>query len=83
MPDDLQGDIQATAEDIAADAEVLHGIEKEKATLDATDPRTLELAVQAEALARDMAAKTVTERELVVEANGDARPASTEDEPEA
>ena len=34
MPDDLQGDIQATAEDIAADSEALQAIETEKAALD-------------------------------------------------
>ena len=68
MPDDVQSDFQATAEDIAADSEVLRDIETEKSELDATDPRTLELTAKAEALARDIAAKTVAERELVVEA---------------
>jgi hypothetical protein len=82
MPDDLQSDIQATAEDIAADTETLHGIETEKATLDATDPRALELAAQAEKLAHGIASKTVAERELVVEANGDGPATSTGDEPE-
>jgi hypothetical protein len=81
MPDDLQSDIHATAEDIAADSEVLQGIEKEKATLDPTDPRTLELAHQAEALGRGIAAKAVAERELVAEANGNG--GSAEAEPEA
>jgi hypothetical protein len=73
MPDELQSDIQATAEDIAADSEVLQGIETEKASLDATDPRLLELSEQAKTLARDIAAKTVAEHELVVEANGNGR----------
>jgi hypothetical protein len=82
MPDDLQSDIQATAEDIAADSEVLYGIEKEKAALDATDPRALELAHKAEALGRGIATKTVGERELVTEANGTDR-SMTEDEAEA
>jgi hypothetical protein len=81
MRDDLQSDIQATAEDIAADSEILHRIETEKATLDAADPRALELASQAETLAHGIAAKTVAERELVVEAIGGG-PASPEDEPE-
>ena len=71
MPDDLQSDIQATAEDIAADSEALHGIETEKATLDADDPRLLELSDQAKALARGIASKTAAEHELVLEANGD------------
>jgi hypothetical protein len=82
MPDDLQSDITATAEDIAADSEILRGIEKEKATLDATDPRTLELATQAEALAHGIASKTSAERELVAEANGGDPATSTGDEPE-
>ena len=68
MPDDLESDIQATAQDIAADAEVLQAIEAEKATIDSADPRALDLATQAEQLARDIASKTVAERELVVEA---------------
>jgi hypothetical protein len=68
MPDDLESDIQATARDIAADAEVLQGIEAEKAAIDPADPRAHELAIQAEALARDIASKTVAERELVAEA---------------
>ena len=70
MPDELQSDIQATAEDIAADSEVLQDIETEKATLDTTDPRLLELSRKAKALARDIATKTTAEHELVVEANG-------------
>jgi hypothetical protein len=70
MPDELQSDIQATAEDIAADSEVLQGLETEKASLDATDPRLLELSKEAKTLAGDIAAKTVAEHELVVEANG-------------
>lgn len=69
MPDDLESDIHATAEDVAADAETLQSIEAEKATLDAADPRALELAKQAEELARTIASKTVAERELVVEGN--------------
>ena len=68
MPDDLESDIQATAEDIAADAAILQSIETEKATLDSADPRTLDLATRAEQLARSLASKTVAERELVDEA---------------
>ena len=74
MPDDLQSDIQATAEDIAADSEVLKDIETEKATIDPSDPRALDLAAQAAQLARSMASKTAAEHELVVEANGGAEP---------
>jgi hypothetical protein len=68
MPDDLETDIQATAEDIAADADVLQTIETEKADIDPTDPRALELAAHAVELARGIATKTVVEHELVVEA---------------
>jgi hypothetical protein len=70
MPDDLQSDIHATAEDIAADSEVLKNIETEKATIDPQDPRALELASEAEGLAHGIAAKATAERELVHEANG-------------
>jgi hypothetical protein len=69
MPDDLESDIQATAEDIAADADVLQAIEAEKANIDPSDPRAMELATEAERLARDIASKTVAERELVSEAS--------------
>ena len=68
MPDDLETDIQATAEDIAADADVLQTIETEKAEIDPTDPRARELAARAVELARGIATKTVVEHELVVEA---------------
>jgi putative aminopeptidase FrvX len=68
MPDELESDIQATAEDITADAGVLQAIEAEKAGIDPTDPRALDLATQAERLARDIVSKTVAERELVAEA---------------
>jgi hypothetical protein len=68
MPDDLESDIQATTADISADAERLQAIEAVKATIDPADPRALDLATQAEELARDIASKTVAERELVAEA---------------
>ena len=68
MPDDLESDIQATAEDITADADVLQKIEAEKAATDPTDPRALELAAHAVELARGIATKTVIEHELVAEA---------------
>jgi hypothetical protein len=68
MPDDIESDIQATAEDITADADVLQTIEAEKAETDPTDPRALELAARAVELARGIATKTIVEHELVVEA---------------
>ena len=82
MPDDLQSDIQATAEDIAADAEVLGDIEAEKATINATDPRAMELATHAVKLAREIVVKTVAEHELVAEANGMSPRNPTELQPE-
>lgn len=69
MPDELESDIQATTEDIVADADVLQEIETEKAKIDPADPRALDLAAQAERVARDIASKTVAERELVGEAS--------------
>ena len=68
MPDDLESDIRATAEDIATDAAVLQAIEGEKAKIDPRDPRALDLAARAERLASAIASKTVAERELVTEA---------------
>ena len=69
MPDELESDIQATAEDVAADADTLQAIETEKSELDPADPRALDLATRAERLARGIVSKTVAERELVVEAS--------------
>src|ERR671911_2147458 len=71
MPDELESDIHATAEDVAADAEVLQTIEAEKTEVDPADPRALELAVHAVELARGIAAKTLMEHDLVVEAGQD------------
>ena len=68
MPDDLENDIQATAEDVAADADALRAIETEKAKVDPADPRAQELAARAVELARGIATKTVVEHELVIEA---------------
>ncbi len=67
MPDDLESDIQATAEDIAADAETLQSIEAEKVTLGPSHARTPGLASRAEGLARSILRKTIAERELVTE----------------
>lgn len=67
MPDDLESDIQATAEDIAADAETLQGIEAEKVTLGPSHARTPALASRAEGLARSILRKTIAQRELVTQ----------------
>jgi hypothetical protein len=68
---DLEGDLRATAEDIAADATRLKEIEETKADLDPTDPRLRKLSDEGERLARRMVPKTVAERELT-DAIGDA-----------
>jgi hypothetical protein len=61
---DLEGDLRATAEDIAADAAQIKAIEDEKATLDPEDPRVQELSTKSERLARQLVPKTVAEREI-------------------
>jgi hypothetical protein len=57
-------EIRATAEDVKADAAKLRDIEDAKANLDPDDPRTAELAREAERLARRIIPKVVAEREL-------------------
>ncbi len=81
MPEDLESDIQATAEDIAADASVLQLVEAQKATLDTTDPKVLELANRAAELAQGLVTKTIAERELVAEAAGIEGPNTAGSEP--
>jgi hypothetical protein len=65
---ELENDLRATAEDIAADAARLAEIEDEKGRLDADDPRLVELSVEGEALARRLVPKTAAESELAAEA---------------
>lgn len=69
MPD-LEGDLRATAEDIAADATRLKEIEETKADLDPADPLTETLSRESERIARRIVPKTVAQRELA-EAIGD------------
>ena len=66
MPD-VESDLRATAEDIAADAAELLAIEQEKATLDVADPRLQELSAESERLAREIVPKTIAEREITDE----------------
>ena len=61
---ELEHDMRATAESIAADAARLTGIEEEKADLEADDPRLVELSVESDRLARRIVPKTAAEREL-------------------
>jgi hypothetical protein len=65
---DLERDLRATTEDIAADAARLKRIEEEKAGLAADDPRLLVLSEEGEAIARRLVTKTVAEREMANEA---------------
>lgn len=68
---DLEGELRATAEDIAADAAQLQALEEEKAGLDAEDPRVQELSAKSERMARELVPKTIAEREIS-DAIGDA-----------
>jgi len=61
---DLEGDLRATAEDIAADAARLKEIEEEKSRLAPSDPRVKTLSEESEAIARRLVPKTVAEREI-------------------
>jgi hypothetical protein len=61
---ELEHDLRATAEDIAADAARLTAIEEEKAGLEVDDPRLVELSTESERLARRIVPKTAAEREL-------------------
>lgn len=61
---ELDDDLRATAEDIAADAARLSRIEDQKAGLEADDPRMVELSAESEQLARRIVPKTVAERKL-------------------
>jgi hypothetical protein len=56
MPD-LDDDLHVTAEAIGADAARIQAIEQEKATLDANDPRMVELSAESERLAPAMVPK--------------------------
>jgi hypothetical protein len=70
---DLEGDLRATAEDIAAEATRLKEIEETKADLDPADPLTQELSHESERIARRMVPKTVAEREITEAiANGES-----------
>jgi hypothetical protein len=71
---DLESDLRATAEDIAADAARLTAIEDEKARLGTDDPRLGELSAESEAIARRLVPKTVAERELADEATASDGP---------
>lgn len=65
---ELEDDLHATADSIAADAERLSAIEDEKAVLEADDPRMIELSTEGERLARGLVPKTSAETQLAKDA---------------
>ena len=65
---DLEHDLRATTEDIAAEAARLKQIEDEKSRLAPDDPRLLSLSEESEEIARRLVPKTVAEREMADEA---------------
>lgn len=65
---ELEDDLRATTEDVAAEAAELQEIEEKKARLPSDDPRMATLSRDAEQIARRLVPKTVAERELVDEA---------------
>jgi hypothetical protein len=65
---DLDDDLHVTAEAIGADAARIEAIEQEKATLDADDPRMVELSAESERLARAMVPKAKAESDIANEA---------------
>ena len=67
MPD-LEDDLRATADEIAADAARLAEIEEEKLGLDANDPRMVALSAESQRIAASLIPKTAAELELAIEA---------------
>jgi hypothetical protein len=65
---ELDDDLHATTESIAADAERLVAIEEEKRALEPGDPRMIELSTESERLARGLVPKTGAETQLAKEA---------------
>jgi hypothetical protein len=68
---ELESDIRATADSVAADAARLQAIEEAKAALPVGDPRLAELSLEAETLGAKVARKTRVESALVREAQPD------------
>ena len=69
---EMEHDIKATGEDIAADAARVHQIEKEKTALHADDPRLANLSRVSEELTARMADKAKVETALVAEVQAQA-----------
>jgi hypothetical protein len=73
---ELEHDLRATAEDIAADSTRITEIENEKGRLDADDPKLAELSAETERLARRIVPKAAAESDLVDRLAGRADPGS-------
>ena len=65
---ELEDDLHATADAIAADAERLVAVEEEKRVLEPDDPRMIELSTESERLAGGLVPKTDAESQLAREA---------------
>ena len=74
MVGNLEHDLRATEEDIAADSARLTSIEREKDGPAPDDPRLAELSAEGERLARRMMPKTVAEPEKTEELSGPSAP---------
>ena len=59
--------LQATTEDLIADAEELQALERRKASMSPDDPRQDALAEEAVDLVREMVPKAVAQHEIVTE----------------
>ena len=68
---DVEDDLRATGETIAADAQRLADVEREKATLEVDDPRMADLSAEVERLAQRIVPLTEAETDLVAEARPD------------
>jgi len=66
-------DLRATSEAIAADADRLVEIEKQKLGLEDDDPQLLVLSTEAERIVRALGPKAAAERELAEETVRDGR----------
>ena len=66
MPE-LEDELRATTEDVAAEAADLQEIEEQKAQLRPDDPRMAQLSREAERIARRLVPKTSAQREIVDE----------------
>ena len=69
---DTNEDLQATAENVVMDAQVLERIEEEKLRTDPADPRLKELSDKAVEIARELHAKTIVQRDLAGQAAEEA-----------